>query len=149
MQAYGIDAAEMQPVCSELFERLRELLLSLHDDSGKPRSLRNVHVFDSAGLNGIVPATPGAPGISGDWVDEIHLTAGGDSKSGPPFGRFIDEVVGGSFGPLSARRGLPTKAPGVRPNDQREISRLPSVEPLARVYPRAVARRDRRSVRLR
>lgn len=100
MQAYGIAAAEMQPVCVELFKRLREFLLSLDNDSGKPRSLKKVHVFDSAGLNDIVPATPGAPGVSGDWVNEIHLTTGGYRKMGPPFGRFIDEIVDRYFGPL-------------------------------------------------
>ena len=67
MEAYGIAPADMQPVCSELFERLRGLLLSLDNDGGDPRSLKTVHVFDSAGLPDIAPATPGAPGVSGDW----------------------------------------------------------------------------------
>ncbi|MDH5331121.1 MAG: hypothetical protein OEW27_14360 [Aquincola sp.] len=100
MEAYGIAPADMQPICTELFTRLREFLLSLDNDSGKPRSLSKVHVFDSAGLADIVPATPGAPGVSGDWVNEIHLTAGGYRKMGPPFGRFIDDVVDRYFGAL-------------------------------------------------
>jgi hypothetical protein len=100
MQAYGIAPAEMQPVCTELFTRLRNFLLSLDQASGQPQSLQQVHVFDSAGLTDIVPATPGAPGISGDWVNEIHLTAGGYRKMGPPFGRFIDKIVDSYFGPL-------------------------------------------------
>jgi len=100
MEAYAITPADMQPVCTELFTRLRNFLLSLDQASGKPQSLNQVHVFDSAGLTSIVPATPGAPGTSGDWVNEIHLTAGGYRKMGPPFGKFIDDVVDGVFGPL-------------------------------------------------
>lgn len=100
MERYGFDPAEMQPVCTELFTRLRNFLLSLDQGSGQPRSLKQVHVFDSAALTNIVPATPGAPGISGDWVNEIHLTAGGYRKMGPPFGRFIDAVVDSYFGSL-------------------------------------------------
>ncbi|MDH5539254.1 MAG: hypothetical protein OEY03_07610 [Rhizobacter sp.] len=100
MEAYGIAPGEMQPICAELFRRLREFLLSLDSASGNPRSLKKVHVFDSAGLPDIAPATPGAPGISGDWVNEIHLTAGGYRKMGAAFGRFIDEVVDAEYGPL-------------------------------------------------
>ncbi|HEY0857293.1 MAG TPA: hypothetical protein VGE16_09555 [Albitalea sp.] len=100
MEAYGIAPDDMQPVCSELFERLRRLLLSLDNDSGDPRSLKTVHVFDSAALPDIVPATPGATGVSGDWVNEIHLTAGGYRKMGRAFGQFIDETVDRYFGPL-------------------------------------------------
>ena len=100
MEAYGIAPTEMQPICSELFKRLREFLLSLDANSGQRRSLKKVHVFDSAGLTDIVPATPGAVGISGDWVNEIHLTAGGYRKMAPAFGRFIDATVDRFFGPL-------------------------------------------------
>ncbi len=100
MQAYGIDPSDMGPICSELFKRLRQFLLSLDCNSGQTRSLQKVHVFDSAGLPDILPATPGAPGNSGDWVNEIHLSAGGYAKIGSPFGRFIDKVVDAEYGPL-------------------------------------------------
>lgn len=100
MQAYGIPLADMQPVCTELFTRLRRFLLSLDHASGQALSLPKVHVFDSAGLATITPATFGAPGVSGDWVNEIHLTAAGYRKLAAPFGRFIDLTVDGYFGPL-------------------------------------------------
>jgi hypothetical protein len=100
MQAYGIAPDEMQPVCTELFTRLREFLLGLDHASGKPQALDQVFVFDSAGLTDIVPATPGAVGISGDWVNEIHLTAAGYRKMALPFGGFIDAVVDGIYGAL-------------------------------------------------
>ena len=101
MQAYGIALSDMGPICTELFKRLRQFLLGLDCNSGQPQSLQKVHVFDSAGLPDILPATSGALGISGDWVNEIHLTAGGYSKLGTPFGQFIDKVVDAEYGPLA------------------------------------------------
>jgi lysophospholipase L1-like esterase len=98
MEAYGIAPAEMQPVCSELFARLREFLLGLDAGSGQPQSLPTVHVFDSAGLKTIVPAQPDASGNSGDWINEIHLNAGGYQKMGLPFGKFIEQRVEAVFG---------------------------------------------------
>jgi hypothetical protein len=100
MEAYGMDLAEMSPVCTELFTRLRSFLLGLDEASGGPNALPQVHVFDSAGLVDILPATAGAAGTSGDWINEIHLTAAGYRKMGPAFGRFIDSVVDACFGPL-------------------------------------------------
>lgn len=100
MQAYGIALADMAPICTELFERLRAFLLGLDQASGSPNALPQVHVFDSSQRVGIVPAVPGAPGASGDWINEIHLTAAGYRKFGPAFGQFIDDVVDATFGPL-------------------------------------------------
>ena len=93
MQGYGIPLAEMTPICTELFGRLRQFLKNLDEASGHADALPTVHVFDSAGLAGIDPATPGAPGHSGDWVNEIHLSARGYRKMAPAFGQFIDTVV--------------------------------------------------------
>jgi hypothetical protein len=100
MEAYGITPAQMPEICTELFDRLRLFLLGLDNDSGGAHSLAQMHVFDSAGLATIAPAVPGAPGISGDWANEIHLSASGYRKVGAPFGQFIDAVVDRYFGPL-------------------------------------------------
>lgn len=100
MDAYGIGLTDMVPICTELFERLRSFLVSLDHASGSTIALPQVHVFDSARLVDIVPAVPGAPGRSGDWVNEIHLTASGYRKMGPAFGKFVDTVVDKYFGPL-------------------------------------------------
>lgn len=97
MDAYGIGSADMVLICTELFERLRAFLVSLDCASGSANALPQVHVFDSARLVDLVPAVPGALGTSGDWVNEIHLTASGYRKFGPAFGKFIDEVVDSYF----------------------------------------------------
>jgi hypothetical protein len=92
MERYQIPEGDMPAVCTELFQRLRAFLLSLDCMRNPGTGLPKVHVFDSAGVT-IDPAVPGAPGKSGDWVNEIHLTAKGYRKLGPPFGQFIDSVV--------------------------------------------------------
>lgn len=92
-EAAGIPALDRQAVSDQLFDRLRRLLKGLDGRSGTPYSLPHVHVFDSAGVNGIVPALPGSTGISNDWVNEIHLTPDGYGKMGRAFGAFIDQVL--------------------------------------------------------
>jgi hypothetical protein len=93
MQRYGIPDVDRQPVCSELFQRLRALLLSLDQTSGSPRALPAVRVFDSAALATIVPAAPGTSGSSGDWVNEIHLTPGGYRKMGTAMGAWAEPLM--------------------------------------------------------
>ncbi|MFD1711502.1 hypothetical protein ACFSF0_12845 [Ottowia flava] len=50
-----------------------------------------MHLFDTAGVAGLEPAVPGSSGVSGDWVNEIHLTPGGYAKVGKVFGPWIEE----------------------------------------------------------
>ena len=95
MERYGIPALERQAVCRLLFGRLQALLLSLDENSGSPRSLPAVHVFDSASLPEIEPAAEGAAGVSGDWVNEIHLTPGGYAKLGAKMGPWMERFLGG------------------------------------------------------
>jgi hypothetical protein len=54
-----------------------------------------VYVFDSAGLQTLVPASPGTAGRSGDWINEIHLTPTGYRKLGRVMGAFVDTVLSG------------------------------------------------------
>lgn len=91
LKAYGIVNANAQAVSKILFERLRQLLLSLND--GQPNGLSNVHVFDSAGVNGIDAADPTATGSSGHWVNEIHLTPEGYAKIGVLMGPWLEAIV--------------------------------------------------------
>lgn len=95
MVAYAIPEGDWQTLASLLFTRLRELLLSLDQGSGLPGALAQVHVFDSAGLQTLVSATPGTSGRSGDWVNEIHLTPTGYRKLGRAMGAFVDDVLSG------------------------------------------------------
>ena len=90
MQGYGLAGADAQAVSDLLFGRLRALLLALDQDSGQPEALPHVHVFDSAALPDIVPASAGATGASGDWVNEIHLTPAGYGKLGQAFGPWME-----------------------------------------------------------
>ena len=54
-----------------------------------------MHVFDSATQVPLVAAAPTATGLSGDWVNEIHLSTSGYRKFGRAFGHWIAEVLAG------------------------------------------------------
>jgi lysophospholipase L1-like esterase len=88
MLDYGIPEADWQGVAGALFERLRQLWLQA------AQTLPQVHVFDSASLVPLVPAAPGSGGVSGDWVNEIHLTPGGYQKLGARMGPWIEQLLG-------------------------------------------------------
>lgn len=91
--AYDIPDFERQGLSDLLFQRLRQLLLDLDQDCGKPTALPQVHVFDSAGLTDIDRAQPEDTGKSGDWINEIHLSSSGYAKMGQAFGAMIDRVL--------------------------------------------------------
>jgi hypothetical protein len=89
---HGVPAPLHQPVTELLFERLRQLLRALDEASGTPQALARVHVYDSSVVP-LVPALAGARGASGDWINEIHLTAGGYRKLGRAFGAWAAQVL--------------------------------------------------------
>ena len=93
LAAYGVPPAWQQPVTELLFQRLRGLLRALDADSGSPQAVPGLHVFDSAALVPLDPALPTSQGRSGDWINEIHLTAGGYRKVGRAFGAWIAQVM--------------------------------------------------------
>ena len=93
LAAYGVPPAWQQPVTELLFQRLRGLLRALDADSGSPQAVPGLHVFDSAALVPLDPALPTSHGRSGDWINEIHLTAGGYRKVGRAFGAWIAQVM--------------------------------------------------------
>lgn len=93
LHGHEIPEADWPAMTTELFDRLRRLLLEADAHSGGPNALPHVHVFDSASLVALAPAEPGVRGRSGDWVNEIHLTSAGYAKVGKPFGAFIDATL--------------------------------------------------------
>ncbi|HEY1092912.1 MAG TPA: hypothetical protein VGE47_17570 [Burkholderiaceae bacterium] len=90
---YSIPSDQRVALAALLFERLRALLKSFDQASGSPQALPQVHVFDSAGLTNIVPASFNAEGVSGDWVNEIHLSKAGLRKVGAAMGPWLEGVL--------------------------------------------------------
>lgn len=88
---YGIVGQDAQNVSKILFNRLRQLLLGL--DCKNVTGLPNVYVFDSAGIGSLVPADPNEKGVSGDWVNEIHLTPAGYAKLGAAMGPWLESII--------------------------------------------------------
>jgi len=76
LQRYSIPEAEGAIVAKELLSRLRTLLAESAADATR---FPNLHFFDSTAVP-LQPALPDATGVSGDWINEIHLTRIGYRK---------------------------------------------------------------------
>lgn len=90
MRLYQLPVTEWINISRTLMLRLATLLAEIAAD---PVRYPNLHVFDSARLVDIEPAHLGDTGISGDWVNEIHLTRKGCAKLAQPWARRIDAVL--------------------------------------------------------
>lgn len=89
VQAYGIPEDDYGPVAELLIKRLAALLAGCAGDAA---TFPNLHFFDTT-LIAIEPARKGSAGVSGDWVNEIHLTAAGCAKLGVPWAAEIEKVI--------------------------------------------------------
>jgi hypothetical protein len=89
LQAYAIPQADWPAVAQELLGQLAELMLACAADTARYPAL---HVFDTRSLD-IEPAAPGSTGISGDWLNEIHLTHAGCRKVALPWCAQIEQVM--------------------------------------------------------
>ncbi len=90
---YAIPRTEQQGLADLLFDQLRQLLLSLDSDSGHANALPQLHVFDSASLVPLIPASPSSTGASGDWINEIHPKRAGYAKVGAQMGPWIEALL--------------------------------------------------------
>jgi len=89
LQRYGVPAADGVVVAHELLTRLGALLADMATDTARFPAL---HVFDSTAVP-IEPALPDTEGVSGDWVNEIHLTRAGYRKIARPWSAAIEAVL--------------------------------------------------------
>jgi lysophospholipase L1-like esterase len=93
MSTYDIIAqADKQAIVSELFRRLKLLLLSFDQNSGLPSAIPNVHVFDASQVQ-LTPASSDSSGESGDWVNEIHPSKRGYRKFGTAMSPWIQNII--------------------------------------------------------
>jgi hypothetical protein len=93
MDAYSIPPPDRLAVADELLSRLRRLI----DELTAARRARDpacgVVVVDSMAA-GITLAEPGSTDVSGDWVNEIHLTRGGYQKCAEAWQQVLDPLLG-------------------------------------------------------
>lgn len=94
VQACGIPELDYEAVAALLIGRLAALLASCAADAAR---FPNLHFFDSTAL-AITPAAKGSAGVSGDWVNEIHLTQRGCEKLAVPWAAAIEKVIVGQRG---------------------------------------------------
>ncbi|HUG25618.1 hypothetical protein [Piscinibacter sp.] len=90
--AYAIPDDDGIVVAHELLRRLAALLAQTAADSAR---FPNLHFFDSTQVV-IDAALPGATGVSGDWLNEIHLTKAGYRKLAVPWAAQIEHTLTGT-----------------------------------------------------
>ena len=92
LDAFGVPAADRLAVSDQLISRLRQLI----DDLVAERRARDpqcrVFVADSMGA-GVVLADPGSTDVSGDWINEIHLTRAGYGKCAQAWQAVLDPLL--------------------------------------------------------
>jgi hypothetical protein len=93
MNAYAVPPTDRLAVSDELLARLRSLIDALTAARWARDPNCSVHVADSMGAD-IVLAGAGTSGVSGDWINEIHLTRGGYKKAAVAWQRVIDPLLG-------------------------------------------------------
>ncbi|HJV62299.1 MAG TPA: SGNH/GDSL hydrolase family protein [Albitalea sp.] len=91
LRRYEVPDGDGIVVAHELLSRLGVLLAGMAADAAR---FANLHFFDSSAI-ALEPALPGSEGMSGDWVNEIHLTRAGYRKIAVPWAARIEEVLAG------------------------------------------------------
>lgn len=95
LQSYAVPANDGIVVARELLTRLAALLAKTAADTAR---FPNLRCFDST----VIPvdaALPDATGVSGDWVNEIHLTKAGYRKIARPWAAAIEQTLTGEGSP--------------------------------------------------
>ena len=87
--AYQVPVADYLPLAQLLIARFSELMAACAADAAR---YPNLHFFDSRTI-AVDPAALGAEGVSGDWVNEIHLTWRGYEKIAVPWAASIEKVL--------------------------------------------------------
>lgn len=89
LQAYAIPEADWPALARALLDQLADLMLACAADTARYPAL---DVFDTRSV-AIDPAAPGSAGISGDWLNEIHLTREGCGKIARPWCAQIEQAM--------------------------------------------------------
>ena len=89
LKAYAVPDEDFIALAHELLSRLAALFETMAAD---PARFPNLHFFDSAAID-IEPAKLETDGVSGDWVNEIHLTRAGYRKLAVPWAAAIEAVL--------------------------------------------------------
>jgi lysophospholipase L1-like esterase len=91
LQRYAVPDEDGILVAHELLKRLNVLLAEVAADQAR---FPHVHWFDSTAVP-IDAALPHTEGVSGDWINEIHLTRAGYGKIARPWAAAIEATLAG------------------------------------------------------
>jgi hypothetical protein len=87
--AHGIPEDDWNDLAATLMRQLGVLLAAVAADGAR---FPNLHFFDTSAI-AITPAQRADEGVSGDWVNEIHLTRSGYRKLAVPWAAAIEQTM--------------------------------------------------------
>jgi hypothetical protein len=93
LDAFGVAPADRLAVSDELMTRLRRLIDGLVAARRAKDPQCNLHVADSMSA-GVILSEPDTTDISGDWINEIHLTREGYRKCAGAWQQVLDPLLG-------------------------------------------------------
>ncbi|MBC7941166.1 MAG: hypothetical protein H7Z19_15660 [Chitinophagaceae bacterium] len=92
LDAYAVPNADRIALADELLGRTTALINSLLAEREAAQPGSNLHLVNTFNQAGVVRATVGAGGTSGDWVNEIHLTRKGYAKCADVWASVMDTL---------------------------------------------------------
>jgi lysophospholipase L1-like esterase len=92
LDSYAVPPADRLAVSDELLARLRRLIDALVAARRAQDPQCEVYVADSMAA-GVTLAAPDSTDVSGDWVNEIHLTRGGYQKCAAAWQQVLDPLL--------------------------------------------------------
>jgi hypothetical protein len=74
------------------FELIRRFNALGRDCAADTAHFPNLHLLDTTAIP-LLPAALGAPGDSGDWIDEVHFNRNGLKKFSPRYAALVELVL--------------------------------------------------------
>ena len=90
LDAYAVPVVDHEALADELLARVNALINSLLAEREAAHPGSKLHLVNSFAQAGVVRAQPGTGGVSGDWVNEIHLTRQGYAKCADVWAGVLD-----------------------------------------------------------
>ncbi len=92
LDVYAVPDADRIALADELLARVNVLINSLLAEREAAHPGSQLHLVDSFSQAGVVRASAGSTGTSGDWVNEIHLTRAGYRKCAEVWAGVMDAL---------------------------------------------------------
>lgn len=92
LDAYAVPVSDHAALADALLARVNTLIKTLMTEREAAHPGSQLHLVDSFAQAGVLRAQAGAGGVSGDWVNEIHLTRAGYAKCADVWAGVLDRL---------------------------------------------------------